>query len=155
MGVLSALPFVAGGNLCCCLWLVSGGAIAAYLFQQNQSTPIAAGDGALVGLFAGLIGAVVVMVVSIPIDLFLGPMERRMLQRVFEMSRNPDLRDMGERISSRQREAGAAAFIVGHIFFFMMWLCAGAVFSTVGGLVGALIFKKQTPSGVIDIPPQA
>ena len=56
MGVLSALPFVAGGNLCCCLWVVSGGAIAAYLFQQNQSTPIATGDGALVGLLAGLIG---------------------------------------------------------------------------------------------------
>jgi hypothetical protein len=155
MGVLSALPFVAGGNLCCCLWLVSGGAIAAYLFQQNQSTPIAPGDGALVGLFAGLIGAVVVMVVSIPIDLFLGPMERQMLQRFLEMSRNPDMRDMVERMSSRQRAAGAATFIVGHIFFFMMWLCAGAVFSTLGGLLGAMIFKKQTPPGVIDLPPQA
>src|SRR5471030_2636558 len=110
MGVLSALPFVAGGNLCCCLWLVSGGAIAAYLLQQNQSTPLAAGDGALVGLLAGLIGAVVVMVVSIPIDLFLGPMERQMLQRFLEMSRNPDMRDMVERMSSRQREAGAATF---------------------------------------------
>ena len=153
MGVLSALPFVAGGNLCCCLWLVSGGAIAAYLFQQNQSTPIATGDGALVGLLAGLIGAVVVMVVSIPIDLFLGPMERQMLQRFLEMSRNPDMRDMVERVSSRQRAAGAASFIVAHIFFFMMWLCGGAVFSTIGGLLGAMIFKKQTPPGVIDIPP--
>ena len=40
MGVLSALPLVAAGNLCCCLWVVSGGAIAAYLLQQNQSAPL-------------------------------------------------------------------------------------------------------------------
>jgi hypothetical protein len=34
----------------------------------------------------------------------------------------------------------------------MFWLFAGGVFSTLGGLLGALIFKKQTPPGVIDIP---
>ena len=39
------------------MWVVSGGAIAAYLLQQNQSTPILPGDGALVGLLAGLIDA--------------------------------------------------------------------------------------------------
>ena len=50
MGVLSALPIIAAGNLCCCLWVVSGGAIAAYLLQQSQATPIEPGDGALVGL---------------------------------------------------------------------------------------------------------
>jgi len=35
----------------------------------------------------------------------------------------------------------------------MFWLCVGALFSTLGGLLGALIFKKQTPPGVIDVPP--
>ena len=54
MGVLSALPLVAAGNLCCCLWVVSGGVVAAYLLQQNQSAPITPGDGALVGLLAGV-----------------------------------------------------------------------------------------------------
>jgi hypothetical protein len=29
------------------------------------------------------------------------------------------------------------------------------VVSPLGGLLGALIFKKQTPPGVIDIPPTA
>src|SRR3954463_8329091 len=95
MGVLSALPLVAAGNLCCCMWVVSGGAIGAYLLQQNQSTPITPGDGALVGLFAGLIGAFVQLAVSIPIGILVAPFERAMLGRVLEMagSMPPEMRD--------------------------------------------------------------
>jgi hypothetical protein len=33
----------------------------------------------------------------------------------------------------------------------MFWLCVGAVFSTVGGLIGAAVFRKQTPPGTIDV----
>ena len=25
IGVLSSLPYIKGGNVCCCLWVVSGG----------------------------------------------------------------------------------------------------------------------------------
>ena len=31
MGVLTALPIISAGNLCCCLWVLSGGAVAAYM----------------------------------------------------------------------------------------------------------------------------
>src|SRR6266496_5768116 len=65
MGVLSALPIVSVANACCCLWIVSGGLIAAYVLQQNQTGPITPGDGALVGLLAGLCGALVKVVLSI------------------------------------------------------------------------------------------
>jgi len=47
MGVLSALPLVSAGNICCCLWVVTGGLVAAYLLQQNQAMPISPADGAL------------------------------------------------------------------------------------------------------------
>ncbi len=59
MGVLSALPIISAGNLCCCLWVVSGGAVAAYILQQNQPTPLTPGDGAVIGLLAGIVGAFV------------------------------------------------------------------------------------------------
>ena len=55
MGVLSALPIISAGNACCCLWVVTGGFVAAYLFQQNRAAPITPADGALVGLLAGLV----------------------------------------------------------------------------------------------------
>jgi hypothetical protein len=156
MGVLSALPLVAAGNLCCCLWLVSGGAVAAYLLQQNQTTPLTPADGALVGLMAGVIGAFVRFVVAIPIDLMLAPMEHAMLQKILEMGTlPPEVRDVLERYGGRDRELSAAYFMVSRIVGLMFWLCLGAVFSTIGGLVGALIFKKQTPPGIIDIPPSA
>src|SRR4051794_36719437 len=82
MGVLSALPIVSAGNLCCCLWIVSGGVVAAYLLQQNQPAPITQGDGALVGLLAGLAGAFVYLVLSIPITLLVAPMQRQVLARL-------------------------------------------------------------------------
>ena len=74
--MLSALPFITSVNVCCCLWVVSGGLVAAYLLQEREPNPIQVGDGALVGLLAGLIGAFVNVVLSIPITLLLAPMQR-------------------------------------------------------------------------------
>jgi hypothetical protein len=166
MGVLSALPLVAAGNLCCCLGVVSGGAIAAYLLQQNQSTPITPGDGALVGLLAGLIGAVVQFVISIPIGILVAPLERAMLERVVEMagSMPPEMRDALERYTGARGEFSVALLLVRKAAELIMWLFVGGLFATLGGLLGALMFRRpptahtpappQTP-GVIDIPPTA
>src|SRR5437867_538968 len=103
MGVLSALPIIYLGNVCCCMWVVSGGLVAAFLLQQDQAAPITPADGALVGLLAGLAGAVVHLILSIPIDILMAPMERAMLQRLAEMAGTmpPDIRDMIDRFSSQ------------------------------------------------------
>jgi MFS superfamily sulfate permease-like transporter len=153
MGVLSALPLINVGNACCCLWVIGGGMVAAYVLQQNQATPIAPGDGALVGLLAGLVGAVVQAIISIPIDLIVGPMERAMVQRFMEMAGNmpPDMRDMFERVS--REGANPAWFVLRRIFGLVFWLFIGAIFSTLGGLIGAAVFKKTTPPGTIDVTP--
>jgi Family of unknown function (DUF5518) len=155
MGVLSALPVVAAGNLCCCLWVVVGGAIAAYLLQQNQSTPIQPGDGALVGLLAGLVGAFVQFVVAIPVSIMVAPFEREMLQRVLEMagSMPPEMRDALERYSGRDMELGFGFLILRRVVALVFGLFVGGIFSTIGGLLGAMIFRKDTPPGVIDVPP--
>ena len=157
MGVLSALPIVAAGNLCCCLWVVSGGAIAAYLLQQNQAAPIEPGDGALVGLLAGLTGAFVQFLVAIPIGIMVAPMERAMLQRVIEIAGTmpPEMRDAIERYSNTDAQLGVALVILKHVVSLMVWLFVGAIFSTLGGLLGALVFRKQMPPGTIDVPPAA
>jgi len=157
MGVLSALPIVAVGNLCCCLWVISGGVVAAYLFQQNQTTPITPEDGALVGLLAGLLGAFVQLVVAIPIGILVAPIERVMLQRMIEIAGTmpPEMRDAIERYSSADGQGGIALMIVKQVVGLMFFLVVGAIFSTIGGVLGALVFKKQPPPGVIDIPPPA
>jgi hypothetical protein len=153
MGVLSALPFVSAANLCCCLWVVGGGIVAAYVLQQNESASITPADGALVGLFAGLLGAVIQVLVSIPITFVVAPMERALLQRVIDMAGTmpEDMRQMVEQYSRGGESIGFT--IVARAVAFVFWLCVGAVFSTVGGLIGAAVFRKQMPPGTIDITP--
>ena len=75
-GVLSALPLINFLNACCCLWVVGGGLVAAYLLQERDPNPIQVGDGALVGLMAGVVGAFVNFVLSIPVTLLLAPIQR-------------------------------------------------------------------------------
>jgi hypothetical protein len=145
-GVLSALPIIAGANLCCCLWLVSGGLVAAYVLQQNQVEPITQGDGALVGLLAGVAGAFVYLVVSIPVSLMMAPMERLMFERLAETMRDmpPEFR----RLAGTQA-LGTVRILVGFLFILVL----GAVFSTLGGLLGAVFFAKKPQSGGTTAPP--
>jgi len=155
MGVLSALPIIAAGNICCCMWVIAGGAIAAYLLQQNQSTPITPGDGALVGLLAGFLGAFVQFLVAIPVGILVAPMERAMLQRVLEMAGTmpPEMRDAIERYSGSDAELAFGLMILRRLVGLVLALFVGGIFATIGGVLGAMVFKKDTPPGVIDIPP--
>ena len=156
MGVLSALPIISMGNVCCCLWVVSGGVIAAYLFQQNTSRPVTPADGAIVGLLAGLAGAVVQLIVSIPVDILIAPMTHAIVQRALEMGTlPPEIHDALARYGSSGAAMTGAFLIIRSFLQLTFFACIGGVFSTLGGLIGALIFKKQTPAGVIDVPPQS
>ena len=144
-GALSALPIICAGNVCCCLWVVSGGAVAAYVLQQNQATAITPGDGALAGLAAGVVGAVVYLLLSIPITILVAPLERAMVDRIIQNTGGmpPEFR---EYVGTY---AGGAIQVV---FTFLFMLFVGSMFSTVGGLAGAAIFKKDLPPGTIDVP---
>lgn len=145
MGTLSALPIISAGN-CCCLWLVSGGAVAAYVLQQNQEAPITPADGALAGLLAGIVGALIYLVLSIPITILMAPMMRAMMERIITNSANmpPEFRQYAGTYMG-----GVFQVVLGFIFI----LVFGAIFSTLGGLLGAAIFKRQLPPGAVDRPP--
>jgi hypothetical protein len=149
MGVLSALPLVNALNFCCCLWVVTGGLVGAYMLQQNQAAPITAGDGALVGFLAGIIGAFVMFVVSIPVSFLVAPMERAMVQRSLEMAGNmpPELRRVLENYG-QETEMGFLGRLVMRIAGLFMFLIVGSVFSTLGGLLGTALFRKR-----VSVPP--
>jgi hypothetical protein len=152
-GVLSALPFVSAGNCCCCLWVVSGGVLAAYLLQQGQSAAIEVGDGALAGLLAGVFGAVVAAVLSVPVSLLAGPLQQQLAERWLQTLPNVP-QEMHDIIES-MRAGGLSGWGMAGGFFVM--LIIGAVFSTIGGVVGAVIFRRgrsrAVPAG--EAPPQS
>jgi hypothetical protein len=151
IGVLSALPLISAGNCCCCLWVVSGGALAAYLRQQNLPVSIDAAEGAIVGLMAGLIGGIAATIISIPMEMAMGPFQRQIMDRI--LSSNPDfppeMRDMIE------RSAASGANIAIKLVFNVV---TGVVFGLLGGLLGVAIFKKTPPPpppGTVEVlPPQ-
>jgi hypothetical protein len=155
MGVLSALPLVYFGNVCCCMWVVCGGLAAAYVLQQNTSTPISPADGALVGLLAGLAGAVVHLLLSIPIDILASPYERTLVQRLIGVAGTmpPEMRDTIERAMNQRQHAGIGFLLAGRMFIFILMLCIGSVFSTIGGLIGSMLFKRSTPPNTFDVAP--
>ena len=140
IGVLSALPVINFAN-CCCAWILFGGALSAYLMQQNHPEPIQVGDGAIVGLLAGVIGAFVWIIVYVPIGMMMAPFQSEMANRAMrdaaEMA--PELRGIFENLS------GAPVIGIGLILSFFVMLCVSTVFGMLGGLFGALMFKKQQP----------
>jgi hypothetical protein len=139
IGVLSALPFVSAFNLCCCAWVVTGGVLAAYVLQANTPQPITIGDGAIVGLLAGILGAFVYGVVSLPINILLGPVQRRAMNSLLDNMPNvpPELREaLG---SAGSPEMAMLGLVMGVV----MMLFVGAIFATVGGVLGALFFRKK------------
>jgi hypothetical protein len=139
IGVLSGLPVVQAGNCCCCAWIVSGGMLAAYLLQSNTPAPITMGDGALVGLLAGLLGAFVNLVVSVPMNIVMGPVQQRMFQRLLESQ--PDMPDNVRHVFDNM--GGSTVGVIGILVGFITMLVLGAIFASLGGLLGAFFFKKK------------
>ena len=138
IGVLSALPVINAGNCCCCLWIVAGGVLTVYLRQQNMPGQIDAAEGALLGLMAGLLGGVIAAVLSIPIQMLLGPFQQDLLNRVLAGNEDlpPEMRDVLQRAT-----AGGAIRAVTMIVNVVI----STVFGLLGGLLGVAIFKRNAP----------
>jgi hypothetical protein len=141
LGVLSSLPIVSAGNCCCGLWFVTTGVLAAWLMQQNQPFPLAVGDGGLVGLVTGVVGTVVWAVLYVPIQAITGVWQRQFAERLLESASElpPNFREI---LESSQ---GSGRMFFGLVLGFLFMLVVGVAFTTLGGLLGALIFKKDIP----------
>ena len=150
IGVLSALPIVNVAN-CCCLWIAGGGALSAYLARQDTAPPVSPRQGAVAGLLAGVVGAAVWLVAFAALDVVVGPLEQRMVAAMLDRSVDipPDVRDMLATIG--QQASSPVRYVLGFLF----QLFAGAIFSTLGGLLGAIFFHRDTPAapGGDPVPP--
>jgi uncharacterized protein DUF5518 len=150
IGVLSALPIVNTGNCCCCLWVLCGGVLATYLRQQQSPLRIDAAEGALVGLMAGLVGGIIASLLSIPMQMFVGPYQQQLMERI--LASNPDV-PAEARDAVRGFASGTGFRLVGMIVSVVIYV----IFGMLGGLLGVAIFKKSTPPppGTVEILPPA
>lgn len=150
IGVLSALPVVMLVNCCCCAWILFGGALSSYLMQQDHPEPIVVGDGAVVGLMAGGIGSVVWLIASVAVSSVMAPFQSGFVQQALRNSADlpPEVRALFESMST------APAIGVGLVFGFFVMLCVMTVFGMLGGIFGALMFRRPAPAVVPPPIPQ-
>jgi hypothetical protein len=136
IGVLSALPIVSAAN-CCCLWIISGGVIAAYFAQQEDPRPLGLLDGARVGFRAALFGALVWLLASIVINRAVAPLQGNTADLVLRNATDmpPEVRDWLESLGNN---TGAAALVGGFLF----QLFIATPFASLGGLLGAALFGR-------------
>ena len=141
IGVLSALPIIGAGNLCCCLWIIGGGFFAAYIDAHYTSRTLTVGRGALDGFAAGVAGALIWLIVSLLLDPLVGPMQRRIAEEVANRSdaMPPEARAFFDAVASQS--PSSFRWVIG----FFLQLCLGAIFAPVGGMIGAVFFKKDVP----------
>lgn len=130
-GFLQADAFVVLSFLCI-VWALIGGAVAANLYVKRSPNPVRPGEGAVVGLLAGIIGAIIYLVLDTPVAYAIHGEYIELVAR-----QQPD------KIS-----AGA---------FFALTGIAGAVtitgFSVLGGLIGVAMFEKRRGAQHASMPP--
>ena len=146
-GILSGIPIV---NCLCCLWIIGGGILAAYYLAKESPIVLTAGDGAIVGIFTGIIAAFVEIIVDIP----------------FRAVNEKIIQGMMDRFSQYYEEipSGWESWMEGGNFEgSVIWSFLGLVVSIVifsalgalGGIIGISIFGKkkavQKAEGVLDV----
>lgn len=159
LGAAAALPVVGWLNCACCALVAGGGFLAAYLYSRDcrvAGVPFRAGNGALVGLVAGLFYSVASTIVGGLVRLALGFSLDQMLDQ---------MESMGVEIPPELQEgfewAAAAGPLLLLVLGFFVTLLIAAIFSTIGGLIGGAVFKVEpappapTVSGTPPPPPPA
>jgi len=143
MAVLSSVPIISIGNCICCLWILLGGAVAVIIYNRGlpEGQSVNGGEGAVLGLLAGIFGALFGTILSY---LFMSLGDMGMTKNILRgiMERQNDLSPELENFL-RNFEEGRA-FSPGFILISLFAsLFVNIVFGALGGLIGASLFKKK------------
>lgn len=137
-GILSLLadflppsPFVIV-SFFCIVWAIIGGAVASRLYVKRSPTPVRQGEGAVVGVVAGAIAALIYLA----------------LDTTIAYSIHGEYIEMVSKAQGENMSAGA---------FFALTGIVGAVtifgFSIIGGIIGVAMFEKRKAYPVNMPPP--
>ena len=148
LGLLSVIPFVSALNVCCCLWAILGGMLASHLYVKNSAVPATAGDGAILGALAGVIGAAVAIIVGTPISYVMGPTMRNLLLSLAENMDRQQAEMMRRQIEMTGSDSIVAVIVNQLILGFLL-----IIFATIGGLIGTALFEKRKGGAPPPPPP--
>jgi hypothetical protein len=146
LGILSVIPVVNLGNICCCCWALLGGGLATYLWVKKSPTPVSIGDGAMLGAIAGGVGAVIELIIGIPIGIATSALVAPILANLVA-SANPQQAEM---IRQQMMSASSIGGAIANGIFLAILL---VIFSTLGGLIAVPIFEKRKGGPGMPPPP--
>jgi hypothetical protein len=156
-GVLSSIPFVNLLNVCCCLWVVIGGAVAARtLINRSPVFPVTSGEGAVVGLLAGVISSAVYLVVGVPLSLLASGSSVALMQKLSESINDPNFRTQMEEQIRRTQSQPAVEQLAGQLLSWLICSVIAIGLATLGGVIGVAMFEKRKgqPMPPMQPPPQ-
>lgn len=146
-GILSGIPFV---NCLCCLWIIGGAMLSAYLLIKDSPVPLTAGDGAIVGIFTGIVAAVVELIISIPFRAVTDRFVRDMMERFSEY-----YEEMPRGLESWFQEGALETSFVWSIIGLVISVVIFSALGALGGIIGISLFGKKTVQkgqGTADVP---
>lgn len=140
-GIASGLPYIGAVNTACCALYIGGGVLATYLFMKDRpASPKAPyGDGAVVGLLAGVFGGIAATIIPLFTGGYVDAAEE--ILRTLDMAAQ-----QGAVIPQEIRDMFATSDGVGGALiavFLALNVVMGAIAATVGGIVGVAIFHKK------------
>ena len=142
IGVMSGLPLISAGNICCCLWVVIGGVLAQHFLQKGQAMPVEMSQAVLTGLIAGAVGAVIAAILNMALLPITGPLTQRLISQWVSQMPNvpPEVQDRLQNIQT-SGSAAIAQQIIGLAFSVPMY----GIFAMLGALLGRAMFKPKNP----------
>ncbi|MCD6516950.1 MAG: hypothetical protein J7L72_05985 [Candidatus Aminicenantes bacterium] len=147
-GVLSGIPVL---NCLCCLWIIAGGIIAVFFLNKESTKPLTMGEGAIVGVFSGLVATAADFLISIPLAPLTNKFIASLMERIAEYA---DEMPAGWE-TWMERGAGST-----HVSLVLLGILINAlvfsVLGALGGIIGVSIFKrdnaKKGEKDVVDVP---
>jgi len=156
LGLLSAIPLVSIGNLCCCLWVLLGGAIAAkMLINRSPVYPVTPGDGAVTGLMAGAIGSLFTLVIGVPLNLLFGSsITAGFLESLKNMAGDdPNARAQLDQALRMYQNRPIAEMLAQLLVYWLIGAVITLGFAALGGLIGVALFEKRKGGPPQGYPP--
>jgi len=155
IGAISGIPGLNLLNCCCCAGILLGGALSVYLYRQeftDEMPPLESSDALILGIIAGIIGALVTTALSAMITLLLGPVETEMMRNFMEKLTQKledhgsvppgTMENMRDQFEQAIKEGGTVGGILRSLVYALILY---PIFSMLGGLIGFGIFGKKKP----------
>ena len=149
LGVASALPILEWVNCACCVLVIGGGVLASYIYLRDYPKDVPAvtyGDGALLGIFTGLVGGLVWTIVEVPLaylKLRLG-LGMDDFAEIEELLNDPSIPPMAQELI-KSIVAGGALSIGIIIIVAITHLVVSVIFACIGAIIGVVIFQPKAP----------